>query len=160
MMRHFRRIIRALAVPATLCVVAVAAVPSQAELPGGATGADVTDRLAERAGWKTVAKWNGGKTKACRIDVDAVTSEVHVFWDGRNYPATKMQFTKNGSGGFGTVTAGFNVKGHTYSTADRGSVGPEIVGQFPTAGFIYFLAGSQVGICNERIVPVASVPTC
>ena len=112
------------------------------------------------SGYTTVVQWEGGKTKACRVDDPATgTSRVKVFWDGRAY-VNDREFKKNGSGGLARVNDNFTLSGHTYSTADAGRIGPVVSKVLATDGFVYVLAGSQVGICKERIMPVLSVNPC
>ncbi len=70
------------------------------------------------------------------------------------------EFKKNGSGGLARVSDDFTMSGYTYSTADAGRIGPVVSKVLATDGFVYVLAGSQIGICKERIMPVLSVSPC
>ncbi len=112
------------------------------------------------SGYTTVVQWEGGKTKACRVDDPATgTSRVKVFWDGRAY-ADDAEYKKTGSGGLAEVSDDFTISGWTYSTAAAGRTGRVVAKRLATDGWVYVLAGSQVGICKERIMPVTSVSPC
>ncbi len=112
-------------------------------------------------GYTTVVQWAGGKTKACRVDDPATgTSRVKVFWDGRGYRDPAPGATQRGAGGLAHVGADFGISGWTYSFGKAGGSGPVVSRVEATDGFVYFLAGSAVGICKETIMPVTSVSPC
>ena len=111
-------------------------------------------------GYTTVVQWEGGKTKACRVDDPATgTSRVKVFWDGKGY-ADDGPYKKTGAGGLAKVSENFTMSGWTYSVGKPGGTGPVVSKVLETDGYVYVLAGSQVGICKERIMPVLSVNPC
>src|SRR5689334_736148 len=85
-------------------------------------------------GYTTVVQWDGGKTKACRVDDAASgTSRVKVYWDGRAY-TDDGEFKDTGAGGLAKVDADFKISGWTYSSAHAGHVGPTVSKVLPTDG--------------------------
>lgn len=113
------------------------------------------------AGWKVVSSWNGGKTYACASPNGDGTSTVKVYWNGRNYPAKGMgEGTRMGAGGLAHVSGRLTMSGWTYSSANKGAVGPQVSLVRPDNGWVYFVSGSTYGIMVEVVMPVAAVSLC
>lgn len=131
----------------------IAGSPAQA----GPVDRATTDRATtDRAGgFERVLSWEGGTTQACWLPVGESDAEVRVRWDGRRY-----DWADNGAGGLGRVSGTFGISDWTYSFSDAGTVGPVVSLTMSRGGYVYLLAGSNVGITREVVVPVRSLSTC
>lgn len=135
----------------SLLTLAALALGGAASAPVGAAGPQ--DRAA--SGFAPVVSWEGGVTQACWTPVGETDAEVRVRWDGRRY-----DYDQRAAGGLGRVSGRFTISDWTYSAAAAGQVGPVVSLVMSRDGFVYLLAGSQVGITREVVVPVRTLNHC
>lgn len=138
------------------CEGGVPAVINFAKTPNGAPKVETWfwDATGVPMASRAMVRFDGGKTVACRVDVDATTTVVHAYWDGSGYRGDR------GAGGLARVTSGIRLKDHLNTAAKAGAISKTITMNLSLTGYVYFMSGNSISAENQRIRPVATVPPC
>ena len=106
------------------------------------------------AAWKGTLTWRGAVTQACRVPVEGNRVRVNVRLNNTNG-------SEDSSGGLNRVVGGQAGNSWTYTrNTHAGEVSNVASLVFAQGVKVYLLIGSRVGITDEKIIKISTLPRC